>query len=156
MKRIGLVLLMLMGVLATALPGARADESIQFEKTDLVIATAAGDEHRFTVEIAETTRQRSRGLMFRESLAPDQGMLFVYPGEQEIRMWMRNTLIPLDMLFVALDGTIVSIAADTVPLSEEIVSSGAAARGVIELAGGTARRLDIQPGDKVRHPLFGG
>ena len=71
-------------------------------------------------------------------------------------MWMKNTLIPLDMLFVASDGRIVSIAENTVPLSEEVISSGAAVQGVIELAAGTAQRLGIEPGDRVRHRVFGG
>ena len=83
-------------------------------------------------------------------------MLFVYAGEQPIRMWMRNTLIPLDMLFVAGDGRIVNIAEDTEPLSEAVIASSRPALGVIELNGGTARRLDIRPGDRVRHPAFAG
>ena len=140
--------------------GARqssADQAMRLpvDPAPLVAETAAGD-RSFTIEIADDQSERSAGLMFRESLAPEAGMLFVYPGEQEIRMWMKNTLIPLDMLFVASDGRIVSIAENTVPLSEEVISSGAAVQGVIELAAGTAQRLGIEPGDRVRHPVFGG
>ena len=157
MKIASRLLLLLLGLYAAAPLCAHADETpIAFEKSELTIETAAGGQHRFTVEVAESMNQRARGLMFRESLAPEAGMLFVYPGEQEIRMWMKNTLIPLDMLFVASDGRIVSIAENTVPLSEEVISSGAAVQGVIELAAGTAQRLGIEPGDRVRHPVFEG
>lgn len=135
---------------------ARAEEPVVFERTELTIETAAGEAHRFEVEVAQSMAQRARGLMFRESMAADAGMLFVYPAEQQIRMWMKNTVIPLDMLFVAADGRIVGIAEDTVPFSEEIVASSGPARAVIELNGGTARRLGIRSGDRVRHLLFGG
>lgn len=135
---------------------ARAEEPVVFERSELTIETAAGETHRFEVEVAQSMAQRARGLMFRESMAAEAGMLFVYPAEQQIRMWMKNTLIPLDMLFMAADGRIVGIAEDTVPLSEEIVASNGPARAVIELNGGTARRLGIRSGDRVRHPMFGG
>lgn len=156
MRQAVLVLLTALGLLAAAPRPILAQEPMTFDTTELVIETQAGGSHRFTVELALSMRQRSRGLMFREELAPDAGMLFVYPQEQEIRMWMRNTLIPLDMIFVASDGRIVHIAEETVPLSEKVISSGGPARAVIEVGGGTARRLAIRPGDRVRHPLFDG
>lgn len=152
----GLGLLGVWLVLAIAGPRAIAETPVTFDQGELVIESATGLAHRFAVEIASTNEQRSRGLMFRESMAPDAGMLFVYGGEQQIRMWMKNTLIPLDMLFVAADGRIVSIAAETEPLSLEVIASGVPALGVIELNGGTARRLGILPGDRVRHPAFAG
>ncbi len=142
-------------LLASGAPMA-AEEAIVFERGALTIETASGQSYRFEVEIATTAAQRGRGLMFREHMAEHAGMLFVYAAEQPIRMWMRNTLIPLDMLFVAEDGRIVSIAENTEPLSEAVIASSEPALGVIELNGGTARRLDIRPGDRVRHPAFAG
>jgi uncharacterized membrane protein (UPF0127 family) len=135
---------------------ARAEDPVTFERAELTIETATGEAHPFQVEVARTITQRARGLMFRESMAPDAGMLFVYPAEQQIRMWMKNTLIPLDMLFVASDGRILDIAADAVPLSETVIASPGPARAVIELNGGTARRLGIRSGDRVHHALFSG
>ena len=135
---------------------ARAEQAVSFARSELVVETAAGDAYRFDVEVALSMQQRARGLMFREHMADDAGMLFVYPAEQQIRMWMKNTLIPLDMLFVANDGRIVDIAVDTVPFSEAVVASSGPVRAVIELNAGTAARLGIRVGDLVRHPLFGG
>jgi uncharacterized membrane protein (UPF0127 family) len=148
---VGLLLVLAAGVLP-----ARAQEAVSFDRGVLVIETAAGQRHHFEVEIAATPAQRGRGLMFRESMPADAGMLFLYSVEQPIRMWMKNTLLPLDMLFVAGDGRIVNIAENTTPLSEKVVGSGAPALGVIELNGGTARRLGIAPGDRVRHAAFTG
>ncbi|MFZ5789190.1 MAG: DUF192 domain-containing protein [Pseudomonadota bacterium] len=120
----------------------------------LTIETAAGIKHVFSVEIARTTEERARGLMFRDRLAPDGGMLFVYRADQPVSMWMKNTLIPLDMLFIARDGTIRSIAERTVPLSETIIPSQGVVAAVLEINGGTAERLGIRPGDRVRSPAL--
>lgn len=139
---------------AWAAGGPGAGPGVQsFPRTDLVIQ-ATGGAHRFAVEVALTPVQRERGLMFRAELPPDGGMLFVHEEERVVHMWMKNTLIPLDMLFLAADGTIVRIAAETEPLSTRIISSGDPAKGVLELKGGTARRLGIVPGDRVVHPAF--
>lgn len=150
--RAGIVAL---GLIALA-AGARADDPRVLERMTLAIETASGELHAFDVEVARTVTERARGLMFRESMPPDAGMLFVYPGEQQIRMWMKNTLIPLDMVFVDSEGRILEIAENTEPLSETVIASSGPARAVIELNGGTARRLGIRSGDRVRHPLFGG
>jgi uncharacterized membrane protein (UPF0127 family) len=136
--------------------GIGAEEPIVFERGELLIETASGQSYRFDVEIAATSEQRGQGLMFRESMAEDSGMLFIYAAEQPIRMWMRNTLIPLDMLFIARDGHIVNIAERTEPLSEAVIASVEPALGVVELNAGTAHRLGIRPGDRVRHPAFAG
>ena len=121
----------------------------------LTIETAGGGEPRkFQVEMATTDQEKSVGLMFRTSLADDAGMLFPYGPPQEITMWMRNTYIPLDMVFIHADGTIARIEANTEPLSEAIISSGSAVSAVLEIAGGAASRLGIKPGDIVRHPFF--
>jgi uncharacterized protein len=121
----------------------------------LVIETADGL-RTFMVEVATTPGERARGLMFREQLAPDAGMLFVYAQDQPVSMWMKNTLIPLDMLFVARDGRILKIVERTVPLSTAVIASDGSVAAVLELNGGTADRLGLRPGDRVRHASLGG
>jgi len=111
--------------------------------------------HVFAVELAVTEEQRSRGLMFRRSLPEGQGMLFKFEPDQVITMWMHNTYIPLDMIFIRSDGRILRIAENTKPESDNIISSGAPARGVLEVIAGTARKLGLAPGDKVAHTWFG-
>lgn len=128
-------------------------DDIAFARSELWIETADG-RHRFDIEVAETDRQMARGLMFRTELADDAGMLFDYRVLRPIAMWMKNTLIPLDMLFVADDGTILRIEAWTTPLSLATISSGGPARAVIELKGGISERLGIRPGDRVAHEAF--
>lgn len=127
-----------------------------FETSTLAVETAGGERHEFNVELALTPDQRARGLMFRETLAPDAGMLFVYERDQRIAMWMKNTPLPLDMLFLHRDGTVESIATRTVPFSERTVRSRGDVRAVLELNAGTADRLGVAPGDRVVHPLLGG
>ena len=111
--------------------------------------------HVFAVELAVTDEQRERGLMFRRSLPEGQGMLFKFEPEQVISMWMHNTYIPLDMIFIRGDGRILRIAENTKPESDNIISSGGPARGVLEVIAGTARKLGLAPGDRVAHPWFG-
>jgi len=122
---------------------------------ELVIETADGP-RLFDVEIATTPAERARGLMFRERLAPDAGMLFLYAVDQPVSMWMKNTLIPLDMLFIARDGRILKIAERTVPLSTVVIASDGDVAAVLELNGGTADRVGLRPGDRVRYVAFGG
>ena len=125
----------------------------RFEVATLEIRTRTGS-HRFTVELARTARQHARGLMFRRRLAPDTGMLFLYRTSQPVTMWMKNTFIPLDMLFVVADGRIVRIAQRTVPHSVQTISSGGPVTAVIEVNGGTAERLGIRTGDRIVHPAL--
>jgi uncharacterized membrane protein (UPF0127 family) len=120
----------------------------------LVIKSADGTEHRFTVELANTPAERERGLMFRESLPPDAGMLFDFQKPHVVAFWMKNTLIPLDMLFIGGDGRIRRIAERAVPLSLTPISSGVPVQAVLELNSGTAARLKLKPGDRVVHPIF--
>jgi uncharacterized protein len=120
------------------------------EKRDLTIVTAAGPQ-RFVVELATTREQKERGLMFRQDLAPDAGMLFIYPSDDEIDMWMANTFLPLDMIFFAADGRITKVAERTVPLSQATIGSDGPARGVLEVNGGTASRLGIKVGDRLTY-----
>lgn len=115
----------------------------------LEIRTAAGKAHGFKVEVARTESEQARGLMFRESLAPDAGMIFPMDPPRPASFWMKNTIIPLDMIFVRPDGTIARIAADTVPYSLDPVDSGEPVSAVLEIAGGRAAELGIAEGDKV-------
>ncbi|WP_084175040.1 DUF192 domain-containing protein [Afifella pfennigii] len=111
-------------------------------------------EHVFQVEVAVTPTERARGLMYRRSLAPDAGMLFDFGSEREINMWMKNTYLSLDMIFIGADRKVRSIARQTTPLSETTVSSGRPARFVLEIPGGTAARLGIKPGAEVFGPAI--
>ena len=111
--------------------------------------------HEFSVEVANDSDEISFGLMERESMDADKGMLFDFNPPREPAMYMKNTLISLDMLFIADDGTIEMIARNTVPGSLRTISPGVPVRAVLELNGGQAADLDIQPGDTVQHPIFG-
>ena len=134
-----------------AAPIAVADP---MEVTPLTIET--GDAvHAFTVEVANDNEEIAFGLMDRESMDADKGMLFEFAQPREPAMYMKNTLISLDMLFIATDGTIEMIARDTVPGSLRTISPGVPVKSVLELNAGKAAELDIQPGDTVKHPIFG-
>lgn len=126
----------------------------RFETDTLRIETRDGGTHRFTVELATTADERGQGLMYRRELAADHGMLFVYPRPRDVAMWMKNTYLPLDMLFIDAAGRVVRIAEETVPLSREVISSGERVLAVLEVPAGTAERLGLAPGDRVRHPVF--
>jgi uncharacterized membrane protein (UPF0127 family) len=121
----------------------------------LTLVTSSG-ERTIEAEIAETPEEKMRGLMFRTSLAEDKGMLFPYGDPQEITMWMKNTFIPLDMVFIRGDGTIHRIEARTEPFSERLIGSQGKVTAVLELAGGAAERMGLKAGDKVRHSIFKG
>jgi len=110
--------------------------------------------HTFAVELAKSDAERAQGLMYRRELPEGRGMLFDFQRDDEVAMWMKNTYIPLDMVFIRSDGRIVRIAENTEPRSERIISSGGPVRGVLEVIGGTARKLGIAAGDRVAHPLF--
>jgi uncharacterized protein len=120
----------------------------------LEIATKTGV-HIFSVEMATTEDERQKGLMYRRELADGKGMLFDFSPEQQISMWMKNTYISLDMIFIRADGRVSRIAENTEPESTKIISSGGLARGVLEVPAGTAQKYGIAPGDRVSHPLFG-
>jgi uncharacterized membrane protein (UPF0127 family) len=126
----------------------------QLPVTPLTI-TSGEKTHAFTVEIASTPEEIQQGLMFRESLAPNAGMLFDFGQSRPASMWMKNTLIPLDMLFMDETGKVVAIARNAVPRSTRSLGPGVPVRAVLELPGGRARELGIVPGDIVKHPIFG-
>ena len=123
----------------------------QLERLEIVTATGA---HAFDVEVARTDGERARGLMFRRSLPQDHGMLFLFESERPIAMWMKNTYISLDMVFVSRNGRVTSIAHGSVPLSETVIPSGGPVYAVVELAGGAADAIGLSVGDRVRHPGF--
>jgi uncharacterized membrane protein (UPF0127 family) len=125
----------------------------RFATAPLVVHAASGRQ-TFTVELALTPSQQAQGLMYRRSLAPTAGMLFLYRPAQPISMWMMNTYVPLDMLFVAADRRIVRIAERTVPLSTDTIPSGQPVMAVIELAAGSTARLGIKVGDRVESPAL--
>lgn len=126
----------------------------QLEK--LTIVTASGARRTFQVEVMRNDADRARGLMFRRMLPADRGMLFDFERAEDVSMWMQNTYIPLDMLFIRADGVIRKIAANTEPLSTRTIPSGGPVLGVLEINGGEAARRGIKAGDRVEHPLFHG
>jgi hypothetical protein len=142
---VALVWLVLLGA-----PGARA-----MDIQTLEIVTKSGVQV-FTVEVATTEQEKTTGLMYRKELPDGRGMLFDFTPEQPISMWMKNTFIPLDMIFIRSDGRISRIAENTEPQSLAIISSGPPASGVLEVIAGTARKYGIAVGDRVAHPLFNG
>ncbi len=120
----------------------------------LVIITKDGKRHDFKVEMATTPEEQEIGLMFRPTVAPDGGMLFDWGSPQESEMWMKNTIAPLDMVFINADGTIRSIIENTVPQSLAVLDSHGPVRATLELAAGTTARLGITVGDRVEAPIF--
>lgn len=129
-----------------------AETSARTEKLTLVTSTGR---HVFDVEIADTGDARATGLMFRRELAATRGMLFIYERAQPIHMWMRNTYISLDMVFITGAGLVHRIERNTEPFSERVIESGGNVLAVLEVAAGTADRLQLKPGDSVLHRSFG-
>jgi uncharacterized protein len=128
--------------------------AVAFETSSIVIDTDSGT-HPFTVEMAVTPNERGRGLMFRTSMAPDAGMLFDFGADDEANMWMQNTYLPLDMVFIEADGTVHRIAHDTTPFSTDIISSKGPVRAVLELNAGVAKQIGLKKGDVIHHKMFG-
>ena len=129
--------------------------SVQAQATEpLTIVTQGGQRHAFQVEVARNDADRAQGLMYRRSMPADRGMLFDFGKVEPVSMWMQNTYLPLDMLFVRADGTIARVAANAEPLSTRSIPSGEPVLAVLELNAGTAARLGIRAGDRLDHPLF--
>jgi uncharacterized membrane protein (UPF0127 family) len=120
----------------------------------LAIVSQGGQRQSFQVEVARNEADRAQGLMFRRSMPTDRGMLFDFGRVEPVAMWMQNTYLPLDMLFIRPDGTIARVAANTEPLSTRTIPSGEPVLAVLELNAGTAASLGIKAGDRVEHPLF--
>ena len=131
------------------IPNVRAMET--FPVAPLTIETKVGA-HKFTVEVSTTRKQLAQGLMFRRKMAADAGMVFAYKHTGQISMWMKNTLIPLDMLFIDSAGKITKIVARTTPMSQEIIASDGPVRAVLELNSGMTSRLSIKTGDWIKLP----
>ncbi|TIX49852.1 DUF192 domain-containing protein [Alteraurantiacibacter aquimixticola] len=119
------------------------------EVIPLTVTTQGGEEHSFRVEVAATAQEQQRGLMFRTAMGADEGMIFPFTQPRMASFWMRNTVIPLDIIFIGPDGRIVNIAADTTPYSEESVRSVDIAGAVLELNAGRSAELGIAAGDMV-------
>jgi uncharacterized membrane protein (UPF0127 family) len=145
--------LLVMGLLS---PAARASDagSLDTQKLQAVTIVTQNGGQTFTAELANTPAQRARGLMFKTRLPERQGMLFDFGRDQEIRMWMKNTLIPLDMIFIQSDGRIHRIEQNTKPGSLRPISSNGPVRAVLEMRAGTSKKYGIAPGDRVIHHLF--
>lgn len=123
-------------------------------KTERLVVVSSAGERAFNVEVVREEAERNRGLMHRKTLADDAGMLFDYDPPQEVAFWMKNTYIPLDIIFIDAEGRIITIAANTTPHSLKRIPSNGVARGVLEINGGLAAKLGIKVGDRVRHDLF--
>ncbi len=140
-------------LLAAAYTFAAAD-NVTFERDELQITTKNGTQ-KFNTEIAQSNAQLEKGLMYREKIAEDESMLFLFPKDMKIAMWMKNTLIPLDMLFIDKSGKIIYIAHDTKPNSLDVISAGATpVRAVLEIGGGIAQKKNIVVGDSVNYKAF--
>jgi uncharacterized protein len=120
----------------------------------LSIVSQGGQRQTFQVEVARNEADRAQGLMYRRSMPANQGMLFDFGRLEPVAMWMQNTYIPLDMLFIRPDGTIARIATNTEPLSTRTIPSGEPVLAVLELNAGATGRLGIKAGDRIEHPLF--
>jgi uncharacterized membrane protein (UPF0127 family) len=141
----------LAGALALSLLTAGAALAQALEPLTLVTANGR---HLFQVEVMRTPDQRAKGLMFRRFMPADRGMLFDFERTEPVSMWMQNTYISLDMVFIRADGVVARIAENTEPLSTRTIPSGEPVLGVLEVNAGVAARIGLRPGDKVEHPLF--
>ncbi|WP_245409401.1 DUF192 domain-containing protein [Methyloceanibacter sp. wino2] len=136
-------------VLAALAPATAEEDTVP-----LVLKTDSGD-HTYSVEVADSPGEKARGLMFRRSLPQDHGMIFLYDPPQAASMWMQNTYIPLDMIFITEQGTVLRIEANTEPFSKTVIDSGGIAEAVLELNAGEAARIGLKPGDQVVFPGLG-
>jgi uncharacterized protein len=151
LRRRLIVFALLLAALPVVAPPVWALE--KFDTSELTVI-AAGGPHKFTIELALTDAQMEQGLMFRTSMPADHGMLFDFKAPTKVMMWMKNTIIPLDMLFLDNRGRVIDIHEHALPYSTDVIAAKAPARYVIELNGGTAARLGIKPGDQVTSPYF--
>ncbi|MDO9441678.1 MAG: DUF192 domain-containing protein [Beijerinckiaceae bacterium] len=139
----------------TILAGLGAATAQELLVTEPLEITGRGARHSFSVEVMRDDESRSRGLMFRRSMPPEHGMLFDFQKVERVAMWMKNTYLPLDMLFIRPDGSIARVATNTEPLSTKVITSGEPVLAVLELNAGTTAKLGIKAGDRVEHRMFG-
>lgn len=130
------------------------DNPLAFGHSSLSIQTHDGI-YTFNVEIARSEQQRARGLMYRKGMKAHEGMLFLFEADQMVSMWMKNTYIPLDIIFINKEGGIVHIAKSTVPHSLDVISSRMPVISALEVNGGVTKRLNITIGDRINHAFFG-
>jgi uncharacterized membrane protein (UPF0127 family) len=123
--------------------------------TDTLVLKTETGEHRFSIEVARTAQEKALGLMFRRSMPADSGMLFLYGRSQPVAMWMKNTFISLDMVFIGADGRVHRIESHTEPLSTDLIASGGPVVAVLELNAGEADKIGLKPGDQVLYPGLG-
>lgn len=119
-----------------------------------ILHTSEGD-FTFKVEVVDTPDTRARGLMFRQELASNAGMLFDFQEERQVAFWMRNTFIPLDMIFIAADGTVKTVHVNARPQDPTSIPSNALVRFVLEIPGGRSVEIGLAEGDRLEHPLIG-
>ena len=137
------------------LPPDHPDAIVEYAGPETVLLETPDGLHAFTVEVAVTPRAFQRGLMFREEMGADEGMLFFYDQPQEASFWMKNTLIPLDLLYIEEDGTVAKIVRNAVPGSLASMRSGVPVAAVLEINGGRAAELGVEPGSTLHHLVFG-
>jgi uncharacterized membrane protein (UPF0127 family) len=147
MRALGCIAFILFGLFIAAGPARPAGQQT------LEIASKTGV-HTFAVEVVDDDTDRAKGLMYRKALPEGRGMLFDFHRDQDVSFWMQNTYIPLDMVFISGDGRILRIQENTEPLSTRLIPSGGPVRAVLEVIGGTTRKLGIAPGDRVASPIF--
>ncbi len=147
-SRAAAAILALATVLSVLMPPALA-----LPRSDLLVQTASS-EFRFEVEVADDPAERAEGLMYREAMADNAGMLFLYPAPQPVQFWMKNTPMSLDLVFVRADGTIARIAANTTPFSEDMIPSGEKVSAVLEVKAGMMHQLGVRVGDRLKHPTY--
>lgn len=146
-------LLFTSAVSAQQLAPAPSPMILPVDPAPLIADTGKGRE-KFAVEIADDEIERARGLMFRENMAPDHGMLFIYPHEGDLAFWMRNTILPLDLVFIGKDGKVVGVEHGK-PYSEESITPGVPSQFVLELNAGVAKKIGLDAGDVIHHPRLG-
>jgi uncharacterized membrane protein (UPF0127 family) len=147
MVRLGSLALL---VLALSVPS----ETVRAAGEQTVEIASKTGVHSFTVEVVDNDADRAKGLMYRRELPEGRGMLFDFHRDQEVSFWMQNTYIPLDMIFIRGDGRVLRIEENTEPLSTRMIPSRGPVRAVLEVIGGTSRKLGIAPGDRVAAPIF--
>jgi uncharacterized membrane protein (UPF0127 family) len=135
-------------------PAQAAAQQLQSGLEPLTIVTSSGP-HKFLVEVMRTDEQRARGLMYRRFMPQDRGMLFDFERSEPVAMWMKNTYLPLDMVFMDKSGRVTHLALNAEPLSERIIPSNGPAYAVLELNAGVARAIGLKKGDRVETALFG-
>lgn len=155
MKNIIYVLFALVLFPLSAIAGEESETVVDFGPSQALVIETQGGPVTLQVEFADNDEERARGLMFRTVLADEAGMLFDFEGPRQVNMWMKNTLIKLDMIFIDEHGRVISIARNARPKSLRSIPSGGLAAAVLEIGGGRARALGIDRGDLVRHEMFG-